>query len=492
MACLSVVCDIQGADERGKKKCQDQSMILTSTRSLFLLSAAWRPKAFVLLGAVMLAGCAHRIVLPDLKPATATLIPGFRRFSEAAPRQQDGSPNPAYNLSQSDQVEFNWSASSPASGQEMLINVSKCSGNCTPCPASGVPASGQDQPLIVGVNPRISMAVLGRVNRLELHDPSNKDSGEHKIDFCDQGNFLLDPAYRHEWGEVERLLNGELKGAVQISLVPSPARRAMPGDLVRTTIEWGYVSGDPTVTNAPRPFSVAQAQSTVDFEGRALVPGLSSPTFPLMKQPVLTKAGLLREWISDLDGHAFEVTFWHGNRVFSQQPTLQSISACLSGVWAPEQIGTANAASLNREIEACLAAGMEYHSYADVSPPSTPGANNQRVRYQIEVEQHWTIVSPNGGRLEQVYFPGETLRTGIRRALRQLNGEDFPDAALQGNRKEFVIVVPRSELGPDENLPFWIRVRERAVRELQSILIAPGDTIYVTRREPREAIPQQK
>lgn len=203
----------------------------------------------------------------------------------------------------------------------------------------------------------------------------------------------------------------------------------------------------------------------------------------------------MREWTSDVDGHAFELPLWRPDRSFSAQDTLQGIEACLSGIWAPGDLGGNHSPSLVGEIDKCLANDVEDAYFADVRPnrgvpqgvppPPPLGSNNYRVRYQIEVEQHWTLVSEAERRSERIFFPGETLRRGISQGLRELGGEDFPEGMLRQEGKSFVVVIPRKELGEGENSPFWIRLRRRDLHELDTILIAPGDTIYVTRREPK-------
>jgi hypothetical protein len=125
----------------------------------------------------------------------------------------------------------------------------------------------------------------------------------------------------------------------------------------------------------------------------------------------------VRESISDLDGHAFEIELWKRGRGFSEQFTLQSISACLAAIWSlKDNPGT----DVTDQVDRCADNGIEDFIFSDNPPPSTNiGANNNRVRYQIEVDQHWTLVSETGLRAEQTYYPGETLKTGISRALRR-------------------------------------------------------------------------
>jgi hypothetical protein len=446
---------------------------MSNTASTFLLCFS----------ATILSGCAHHIVLPGLFHAVPDNLPALRRLSSAS-RLEDGSPNPHYKLAQSDQVEFKWNDDAKGKWHDILIFIS----NNAPCPASGMPAGGTDKPLVEGMRPRLSMAVLSRVNEISLSDPDDATK-TIPVTLCGPGNkFLFDPADSPTWSTVEEKLTPQLKGKVSIRFVPSGARRVMPGDVVRTTLEWSSTSG---VTH---PNSVAQVQSTVDSEGRALVPGLSSPTLPATKQP----NGLQREWISELDGIAFELELWKRGRSFSKQPTLQSISSCLAGIWDwkdakdpkhPDSPNPDNPDSLNGEIDECVSNGVDNFHFADVAPPATLGANNQRVRYQIDVDQHWSLISEKGSRLEQTYFPGETLKAGIAKALRQMTGDDFPTSVIRHDGKIFVVVVPRAELGYGENLPFWIRVKKGEVHELESILIAPGDTIYLTLQWPRAEEP---
>ncbi|MBZ5505123.1 MAG: hypothetical protein LAO78_06530 [Acidobacteriia bacterium] len=343
--------------------------------------------------------------------------------------------------------------------------------DCKACPASGVPANIE---VIAGLAPRLPLAVLGRVTQIELSDPISGFSTT--VNLCDRGKFILDPdedgalAQRKKWDDVLRAFD---KAPVEVFLVASPARRALPGDLIRTTIEWQFIAGDTTDT-----YSIGQLQSRVDEYGNALLPGLSSPSLAdLHWNGPLQKSGLLREWVSDIDGSAFHIRMWRAEKAFGQQLSIQRIAACLSAIWNNAD-GTPD--SLNHEMGRCTETGVEASYYQDYK---NLGQSNHRVRYQLEVEQSWNLVC-DGRVYQRTFKPGETIDEGVQSALRDIFAKEFHQKHSRHDQV-FVVVIPRQELGQADSKPFWGRLDVAPATPLGSIFIAPGDVIQITSHRPR-------
>lgn len=425
----------------------------------------------VCLATLFTAKCDRRIDLQNLYRATPANVPSFRQLA-AYPFDRAGNIQTDYVLTEADQVEINWKE---ADRQGHLIKVATfmCSGDgCKTCPDSGIPANIS---LIEGLHPRVPLAVLGRVNGIEITDVDRSEVVASVILCGDSQQFILDQSKRPKWPDVIYAFKDHPR--IDISLVPSPARYAFPGDLIRITTEWQFLTGDTADT-----YTLAQVQSSVDQYGRALVPGLSSPALKGQVIADLRNSGLKREWLSDLDRRAFEIRFWQPGHALSQQMSLQRISACLSAIWTNSDLtGNPIPSSLAQEIRDCYSLGIESSYYAD---SQSLGENNHRVRYQIEVDQSWNLVIDKEQVYQRTFSSGETITQGVSRALREIQGREFRPGEYKGG-KIFVVVVPRRELGPVDSAPFWGELNSRHSNDLDSIYIAPGDSIILTKRKPK-------
>jgi hypothetical protein len=421
--------------------------------------------------------CDRRIVLGDLYQATPSNVPSFRQLA-AYPFDRAGNIRPEYVLTESDQVQIDWNAAA-RQGHRITVNTYSCSGaGCNPCPASGIQAN---RFLIEALHPRLPLAVLGRVNGIEIIDTDASEVVASILLCGTDQEFLLDRSKQITWADVVEPFKANQE--ITVSLVSSPARRALPGDLINITLEWQFKSGESA--ESPHPYAVAQVQSTIDSFGRSLVPGLSSPSLRDQRLAELRASGLKREWLSDLDRRAYEIPIWRPGLPHSQQMSLQRISACLSALWSRADLAAQIPTSLREEIVKCSANGIESSHYMD--SVTTLGENNHKVRYQIEVDQSWKLVIGEGYVYQRTFSPGETISKGVLLALREIFGREFhPDR----RDKVFVVVLPREELGPQESAPFWAEVNSRLSGPLDSIYIAPGDTVLLSDKKPKLWVPK--
>jgi hypothetical protein len=165
---------------------------------------------------------------------------------------------------------------------------------------------------------------------------------------------------------------------------------------------------------------------------------------------------------------------------FGSQLSLQRVAACLSAIWFNED-RTQVPQSLNGEIDQCMSHGIESSYYQDYKQL---GQNNFRVRYRIDVDQFWTLVTENGHVYRRLFLSGETVVQGVSRALREISGQEL-HSDRHRPRGAFLVVMPRQELGQPESYPFWGRLALTAGNDLSSIFIVPSDTIHVTKKMPK-------
>lgn len=445
----------------------------------------------------LMTACQHRIVLNHLYyPDTPGILPGFRR-AEFNPYRSDGAPNPQYRLTAADLVEFKWKPCVQGQSRDncrygdiltATTAYEKDDIDGKSCPNSGIPAG---MVLIQGRQPRIPLAVLGRLTRLVIDDPARPakpDETGLSVDLCLPASHQFKLDLREDGGPNpptwQSVVDIFRSADVDVSLVAEPARRAFPGDLVRTTLEWQFNSGDTADTH-----SVTQVAARVNERGGVLLPGLSSPSVSDRKPSDLRKSGLLREWVSDVDNAAFEIKVWHAWRNYDEQITVQRVGACLSAIWTNDDWTRrlplvpppppTTPASISSVLDECWANGLESSYYSD--SPSL-GSNNHRVRYHLEVDQSWTLVTESERLSVRAFVPGQTVEQGVCEALREIEAREC------GSHSFVAVVIPRTELGPSVNDPFWGRIRRKSPPGyLASTLIAPGDVIHLTNRSPRAA-----
>jgi hypothetical protein len=421
-------------------------------------------------GTSALGSCQRFVDLPDLQAVSEIQLPDFRQRNLAyAEDRAFGS----YVLRSADLIELHWhDASRQSHGMEVLSNQCTDVG-CQPCRSVGIPSGDV---IFEGMTPRLSVAVLASVSGVLMRDPDTGGTDPlsekaRTVDFCKAGYSPLEPGRRLTWAAFAGLFAGK---AIRPRLLIEHPQRVLPGDLVRVTILSKFgTGGDPT----PRPYQATQAENRVDERGELFVPALSTAAELSREGPVTRRA------VAAIDDAAFRVQLWRMGVGFGEQITLQYASACLSAAWTREEATTAPlSATLAREAKRCLSAGIEGPVFRSSNPADE---DNTRVRYRLEVDQTWSLVDEEGRRFEQRYIPGETIATAVLRVSRDVEGRELVGTSGLGRGQAYIAVIPRSELGPGLNSrPFFGVIAATRPSMLETILLAPGDVIHVTRRPP--------
>jgi hypothetical protein len=437
---------------------------------------------FIFASILGFVGCQQRIVLQNISvaelppSAQATdkigFIPHFRVADQQSPWLQNGSENQGYVMFLADEVEFSWADGgiAPMTISIACLTTFSDGSHCDhdKCHVPTQTSVGETpHPLITGINPRIPLAVLAHAPGLiATLDPTHGTA----FNLCNADNqsildFELSP---DTWAKVMAAFAVPATAGpkVKIRLVPHPARRVLPGDLIRATVLWQ------TKTDEGSPFGMAQVSSRVDAAGTALLPGLSSPT-----AGNAASGELGREWVSDTDYSQFQVPLWDSTQEFGQQLTLEEVGACLSAIWQ------FSAKPLTYAQAMCKKHGLDAYYYAD--DLTNVGRNNQHIRYRLEVDQLWTLITEDGRSFEQPLLPGTTVQDGVCDVLRKIGERE----CVVRQRGTFAVVIPRKELGSIDSAPFWcVLTGRRRCDVFNHVLLAPGDTVRLSDREPEQVV----
>lgn len=419
-----------------------------------------------------LAACQRVVEIPDLRPASEIDLPEFRRADLALPDNKD-TPR-SYTLTGADIVQFSWRQDSRRFHRITLAATQCTEEGCEPCKAAGIP---NEAPLLTALRPRLSISTLSSMSSLVVRDPDGEavvPTTFGTIDFCTAGYSPIDPARRITWGGLSDMF---ARKAVVPSLLAEPLRHALPGDLVRVTV----LSRFGESPDVPSPFQGFQTETRVDERGEIFVPALATAT---ELNQIVNTGPVVRRAVGSIDDSNLRIRVWDPGISFADQISLQLAASCLSAAWSrSDTVDPPASPSLDREARRCIAAGVEGPLFR---PEVNEDLNITRVRYRLDVEQTWTLIGEDGERSEQPFRPGNTIGSAVSLAVRELTGRELVARSGFNRRIAYVSVIPRAELGPGVNSqPFSGAIAAGSQSTLDSILLAPGDVVHVTRREPR-------
>ncbi len=442
------------------------------------MACSWR-LTFLLILVVGVAGCARTVRIAGVRPLVNADV--SHRQWLTVPFGPDGEVQPDYRLGLADAVEITVDSQDPP-GVPITVQT-YCEINGMPCdgsfPSSGVPANGR-MLLENQWRPRVPLATLGSVGGLRITAPT---ATPYCVSLWSAGQFRIDPDPEHPptWRDVQAILRSGATcpdatgppAAFRFRLVAAPKQRALPGDKVAITI----LSRLGTAGDSPHAYAVAQVSSTVDRWGHAFVPGLKTATSAALKElPASSNPAnpVIRQWADAFDMTAYRLRLWSSQTDFDRQMPLDEVALCLSAGWSGG--GAGRPPWIAKEIRRCELLGADPEIYIAGSQ------DIERLRYQIESIQTWTLVLPDGSALIRPYVAGQTVGDAARQA-----GRDIAAHAGRSERSAFVTVVPDAavfEREPNRRAPFWAPFGRRE-RVLDTVLLIPGDTVHLTFTRPR-------
>jgi hypothetical protein len=163
-------------------------------------------------------------------------------------------------------------------------------------------------------------------------------------------------------------------------------------------------------------------------------------------------------------------------RPVAAQASLQTLAACLSeGAYfrIPGVDGQSDQAN-----QRCWEAGVSPH----FGTPPQKGVVVGLIYSLAVAPRSWYLVDEKGNRFEIDLRHGDTIPDAVLRERQRLSGRRLFNAF---NDHAYLVVVPREIIASDREAPFYLRVGEHAQSESYRLL--PGDTVYVTRSEPKKA-----
>lgn len=443
------------------------------------MARRWRLTLLLIL-VLGVVGCARTVRITGLRPLANSDV--SHRQWLTVPFGPDGQAQLDYRLGLADAVEITVDSQDPAAGPISVQTY--CVVNGMPCdgsfPSSGVPADGRAI-LENQQRARIPLATLGSVGGLRFTAPG---ATPYCVSLWSAGQFRIDPDPEHPptWRDVQATLRsggvcpdatGPPAAGFRFRLVAAPKQRALPGDKVAITIMSRLGTGG----DSPHAFSVAQVASTVDRWGHAFVPGLKTATSAGLREvPASGNPAnpTIRQWADAFDMAAYRLRLWSSQTEFDRQMPLDEVALCLSAGWSGG--GAGRPPWIAKEIRRCELLGADPEIYIAGS------LDIERLRYQIESVQTWTLVLPDGSVLIRPYVAGQTVGDAARQAVR-----DIAARAGRSDRTAFVTVVPDAvvfEREPDRRAPFWAPFGRRE-RVLDAVLLIPGDTLHLTFTRPR-------
>lgn len=276
------------------------------------------------------------------------------------------------------------------------------------------------------------------------------------------------------WSQLQANLK---KLDMEPSILPQSTRWAMPADTVRVTVEYRFGL---RVGAGIEPYTFSEMNTIVDEGGLAYVPALSSVTPEIGNAPakaVITSAAktavagsqysalqVVAEQQAQLA--ARHIVFWFPGSPLAEQPTLDQLERCLKAVSSTQSLGNAFAN--------CPKYGIDEYRYR---PDET---HNRQVNYKLTAEHKVTFVFWDGRRYSVPYRAGQTLADAARDIYHDVVGRDFSN-----NDKLFATVDPHIAIRAGGEQPFYSRLSAAQGAILDQVLLLPGDTVHLTRREPQ-------
>ncbi|MCO4875570.1 hypothetical protein VOI32_00815 [Paraburkholderia caribensis] len=318
---------------------------------------------------------------------------------------------------------------------------------------------------------RIPIGILELFNALEIVYAGN--NATVKLKLCD-GSPPCKPRLTEQSAQ-QVLAKLHALTSLKVAIEPVEPVRVDPGDSV-------FLARDSRILIQPEPSTAGTSvpallfghserfELIVDNQGRVDFPSLSVLSAQLAAdvqgRPAIRAA---------LDGEntRFRLAIPGASR--SAQPTLAAISWCLSADYAP----TAKTDTL---VDHCRALGIT----GFITPDQDGGAAINAVRYRLEAgRRSWRLVDEKNRSITMDYVYGATILESVSEAYRVLTGHELVE---QWHATAFVTVLPREGAERPREKPFFGRVRlveSSASSPLGRFLLMPGDTVHISRFEPR-------
>ena len=111
------------------------------------------------------------------------------------------------------------------------------------------------------------------------------------------------------------------------------------------------------------------------------------------------------------------------------------------------------------------------------------------VRYHLTSAEPrtWTLVDEQGNRFRRQHQGRELLIEAVMNAYREATGQELLDRPYSVSSKAYLTVIPRHRTGAGEtNLPFYgcVDIGDPHC-DLKYLALLAGDTVIVSRREPK-------
>lgn len=384
----------------------------------------------------VLSGCGHVVALHDVQTLQAGAIPDYRRVDYQSSK-----------VHASDIISL-LVKSNNGKACELSIQTS-CKTHEHLCQGLKLPYPQGEKISRDGVNPRITAFTLGMVRDVKVGSADCQP--DQRIDF---GELI-----GRQWAvEKQRIEKSWQSDSTTLNLTREVRldERAFPGDHV-TVVAENLSQG--------RHYSFQSSWERVDRWGELSIPQLTVPARKLGAGDAAPHQ-FFGQLIMQQEAHfRAKVIVWKPGENFEQQPTISHIERCLALRWDEETEMDDVPLDLVNEVKSCLSLGI--HSY---------GANlaeNQFVRFRLDLYQEWSIVLTDGRRFERPLVPGESLADAVRRAVRELTGQD-------SLRPTYVVVDPRPEL---RERPFTSILDQRRSL-LDNVLLISGDVVHLSNFAP--------
>lgn len=390
----------------------------------------------------VLSGCGHVVALRDVQTLQSSTIPDYRRVDVQSSTVHSSDIISLLVKSNNDkacQLSIKTSCATPANA---------CQGLVLPYPAGeNISRDGE--------TPRTTAFTLRMVRYVEVGavGPSQVCQTNQVIDFGE----LIGRQWEVEKRRIEESWRNKSTTLI-LNRTVRPEERAFPGDHVTVVAE--YLAHDEY-------YSFQSSPEQVDRWGELSIPQLTLPARKLgtaMPAPHNFFAQLIMQQEA---GSRAKVAVWRPDPKlgFEDQPTISHIERCLALRWDEATDEELVPPHLANEVESCLALGIHAYGATD--------AENQYVRFRLDLHQKWSIVLTDGRRFARPLVPGESLATAVRRTVRELTGRD-------DLRPTHVVVDPRPEL---RERPFT-SILDQSQGLLDNVLLISGDVVHLSKFSP--------
>ena len=189
-----------------------------------------------------------------------------------------------------------------------------------------------------------------------------------------------------------------------------------------------------------------------------------------------------RAWLSSAAPSMYALEVSTGSNCPASGVRLSTVQACLS--WAGRlELGLSTnkqTPSMKARFAACEKLGIDERY--------RPADEQLLNSWSLEIEnQVAALIVEDGRRFTLPVGDGATLVPAVRQAYKQATGRELLRGSSGSRSVVYLTVQPRAGTCRQHAAPFFIRIEKASDDQQAPIRLFRGDTVHVSRRQPREA-----